>query len=122
MTEKEKQNQENRSAIGLFANFLLSACRVFIYGVIPVGITGFLISYYLNGYRAEVSRQETVFQQIIAFENWTLYAIFGAIALITIIYAFTLFFVNASKNDISDKLDKLEYKLDMYVKDKANKE
>lgn len=55
------------------------------------------ITYYLHGYREEVSRQGTIFQQIITFENWTLYAIFGVLALITIIYAFTLFFINTSK-------------------------
>ncbi len=111
-----------KSAMGFFANFLLNACRLFIYGVIPVGITYLLIFFYLNEYRAEVSRQETIFQQIIAFENWTLYAIFGAITMITVIYIFTLFFTNMTKNDISEKLDRLEYKLDCYLQDKSNKE
>jgi len=122
MAGKDAQKQKNKSATGYFANFLLLACRLFIYGVIPVGITYFLISYYLDGYRAEVSRQETVFQQLGVLANWELYAIFGAIAMITVIYAFTLFFINTSKNDIIEKLDRLEYKLDMYINDKTNKE
>ena len=118
----EKTTKKTKSTMELFANFLLSACRIFIYGVIPTGITYFLITYYLHGYREEVSRQGTIFQQIITFENWTLYAIFVVLALITIIYAFTLFFINTSKNDITEKLDRLEYKLDLYLQDKANKE
>lgn len=105
-----------KTLMSFFSGIILFFSRLFIYGILPIGLIYFAIRIYLDEFRHSFQNAETIFQQISISIQEVHYTTLAIMAIVGIIYIFTVIFVNTAKNDVIDKLKEIEYKVDSISK------